>query len=377
LNVHDFWIRLTEWQPFFDGHTRTQHPDDCVEYLKTKKSLFFSGRKIRINQDKLYFGDMPGTPDSLACREITRINTIVSEEIIDNIMQHITHENQIISNLDFENMFCVIYPLLYGMPKKIEVEYIDRDTTKSITLTMDDFGAWDSIARDAFVSNSRHSAFNYFYYPEQGIALWEFNSFNDTFEALEPFRKKIDLGISMLHKHNIQHLFIDITQNGGGRDFFAYEFMCHLSALPDSGFRSKVSTKYNHSRGEFADTLSTDIYYYNKDKRDKEYAGNLYLIQSNYTYSAANTLSSFVKEYKLGTIIGEETGGMTACYIDSFMEELPNSKLVFYYAIKVFESPGGKWDGRGVIPDIYHEVGYKYRHKSFSVEELMQFISKE
>ena len=59
-----------------------------------------------------------------------------------------------------------------------------------------------------------------------------------------------------------------------------------------------------------------------------------------------------IKDYKLGKIIGQETGGLPTCYGDHFDFELPNTKLDVRVSYKWSLRPSGIDDNRGVIPDI-------------------------
>ena len=49
---------------------------------------------------------------------------------------------------------------------------------------------------------------------------------------------------------------------------------------------------------------------------DGHYAGNVYLLTSGKTFSAAASFAWTFAECNIGTIIGEETGGMSVCYGD-------------------------------------------------------------
>jgi C-terminal processing protease CtpA/Prc len=59
-----------------------------------------------------------------------------------------------------------------------------------------------------------------------------------------------------------------------------------------------------------------------------------------------------IKDYKLGKIIGQETGGTPTCYGDHFDFELPNTKTKVRVSYKWSLRPSGVDDNRGVIPDI-------------------------
>lgn len=101
------------------------------------------------------------------------------------------------------------------------------------------------------------------------------------------------------------------------------------------------------------------------------YDGKLYFIQSRFTYSAAISLANIAKQYRLGTVFGEETGGLTSTYIRLNGCCLPNSGLAFYVSDK-YERYFGTTGPHGVMPDIPFDIGYRFRFRSFTMEELQQ-----
>ena len=81
------------------------------------------------------------------------------------------------------------------------------------------------------------------------------------------------------------------------------------------------------------------------------FQGNLFLWTNNASFSAASTFAGIFKTLKLGTIIGEETGGSIAYYGDYWFIETPNTGITFYVSPKRFIQYGGINFDRGVFPD--------------------------
>lgn len=59
-----------------------------------------------------------------------------------------------------------------------------------------------------------------------------------------------------------------------------------------------------------------------------------------------------IKDFGVGKIAGEETGGLASSYGDIYYNQLPNSELKFDVSFKYFIRPAGFDNGRGDIPDI-------------------------
>ncbi|NIO20093.1 MAG: hypothetical protein GTN76_04950, partial [Candidatus Aenigmarchaeota archaeon] len=75
----------------------------------------------------------------------------------------------------------------------------------------------------------------------------------------------------------------------------------------------------------------------------------------HYTNSAAVVFSAIFKHQKLGTIVGQETGGRETFTSDPIIIEMPNSALRAVIPVAILALPGKNPD-RGVLPDI--EVEY-------------------
>jgi C-terminal processing protease CtpA/Prc len=81
--------------------------------------------------------------------------------------------------------------------------------------------------------------------------------------------------------------------------------------------------------------------------------GQIILLTSASTFSSAADFANCFKHYKMGTIIGEETGGWVDCYGDLIPATLPNTKLQMNISDKFFIAVGSDGTGNhGVYPDV-------------------------
>jgi hypothetical protein len=369
MSVYDFWIKTAQLHPICDSHTRIAYPDDIVEFLKSNNCLYFLSGTLKINNNQLFFGESEALPDSLKNKEILKINELSSDSLIRNISNHVTHESSSAKNQYMEGWFCLFYPLLYNKPQSLNIEYTGAN--KKITLTSSDFLQWDSIYYQNNKNKIDRWSFQFAYNKNDKIALFELNSF--ALAEYDLYKEELDKAIDSLRIYDIKHLFLDISRNGGGSDNYVYTLLDYLN-IPDKIYTGNVTTKisYLNDTLQKTDSLITKDYYHTKKTRNKGYRNRVYLLQSNDTFSAAVTLASFFKYYRTGLIIGEETGGLTASYTDSYVFELPHSKLLMYCASKAFIDPGGQWDGRGVLPDINYKMDNNMR--SFTWEELNKIL---
>lgn len=79
---------------------------------------------------------------------------------------------------------------------------------------------------------------------------------------------------------------------------------------------------------------------------------NLVVLCDRFTYSSATMLCVFVRDGKLGTLIGEASSNMPNHYGDITFVALENSHLYASVSHKRFLRPSGETESRMVVPDI-------------------------
>lgn len=90
------------------------------------------------------------------------------------------------------------------------------------------------------------------------------------------------------------------------------------------------------------------------EQHDPRFTGELYLLTSPHTYSSASDFAAVVKDYRIGRIIGEETGGRRQNFGEVLTAHLPLSGIPFGVSCKVFYAPVPASDDvlRGTQPDV-------------------------
>ena len=402
MNEIEFWLKIGQLNSIYDAHTKIEIPESIISFLLERNSLFFFNGMLKVQNKHFYWNNLEGVPDSLKNREILKINNVSTREIVNNISNYISHESEIIMNLFIGYIyFYLLYPLLYDIPQVLNIDYFDNVTNKnkSIILSMEDFEQWDSVYRQ-FLGTLKPYSFRF--YENDEIAIFELNSFGffneseDKKTVYDRYDKDLEKAFDSLNKSNIKHLFVDITRNSGGNSHFGDIFLDYLD-VPQKRYSGEITHKISkesrevrgfNSRKSYWKVFSskfarqmlltrkgktfTKKYYHTKEQKPCVYYGNVYLLQSNLTYSAAMGLSSFFKHYNFGSIIGEETSGLTACYIDSYNHKLPHSNFLMFCSMQECIEPGGKWDGRGVLPDIEYKI--ENPEKSFTLEQLKDML---
>jgi C-terminal processing protease CtpA/Prc len=197
--------------------------------------------------------------------------------------------------------------------------------------------------------------------PDKNIGIIEFDVFGD-FEKFEVF---LDSTLQVIQKENIGNLIIDLRRNGGGNSRLGDELFQYISPTSFAQF-GKTIVRYSDivkqfykaaSNREITNPDGIEIYNENAEviqlrENNLRYNGNVYLLISHSTFSSAASFSWAFKYFKMGTVIGEESGGMAVCFGDVISLRLPNSGLFYGISHKKFYQYGATDDNiHGTLPD--------------------------
>lgn len=171
-----------------------------------------------------------------------------------------------------------------------------------------------------------------------------------------------DSMFTVLREQGIKDLIIDVRYNGGGNSNVGDVLLNYIAPKPFAQYGKtlvKVTPTTIALTGNRYEKPDTHLYPESPVSRHEplpeaqRFAGNVYLLTSHTTFSSASSFAWAFKEAGCGTVIGEETGGMSVHYGDVIGFRLPNSGLSVNVSHKRFWLPGANEnDIHGVIPDI-------------------------
>jgi hypothetical protein len=204
-----------------------------------------------------------------------------------------------------------------------------------------------------------------------------------------------------IRRQNIEHLVIDVRNNGGGK---VDNYTALARYLRDSAFRVADSAfalrrnfngygKYFQSNEVnwlamklFVSGKNQGIHHFRywenhvfRPRRHNHYKGQVYLVISGPTFSASSLFCNTMKGQSNVTIVGEETGG--GAYGNSGLMiprvTLPHTGMrvrVPLFRIVQYKHPPK--DGRGVIPDVYVSptVDAVTRGRDLKLEKVQELI---
>lgn len=209
------------------------------------------------------------------------------------------------------------------------------------------------------------------------IGYIDFRSMTD----LEEFKNFLSTTFAGIQANPVRGLVIDLRNNGGGNSQLGSEL---LSYLTDSSYRMdqrkewKMSAQYKVYMRQMipwwirwfpVTWVSSEARHYLGAKDGEividtaaleppeanslRYRGKTCFLIGPRTFSSAMMLANAVADYKLATLIGEETGGIPTAYGEVYPFDLPNTKLAIGVSSAFFvRANGNTEDRRGVMPDI-------------------------
>ena len=387
---------------FGDGHTvALPSSKERKEYLEKGGKLF--PFKVHIHEDQVFIDKDLGTNLNLRKGvEIMSINGIRSSEILFKMRQHTSGELQHFKNIKLERTFGLYLWYLYQFTEdyKLEIKEAKEQATSEHKTKGVDYKTY----KDANQANNPN--INYRYYPIDSLktGVLEFNSML----GLKSFRKFLKSTFEQIEQSGTENLIIDLRQNGGGDSRLAnalFEYVAQNEYKITETIQvkaSKKAKKYNRTKHTpwyiypIAYPLSLFIpnarpYFFGKEgstifihpksqpvKNPKnKFKGKVYFLTSHYTFSSAHLLANTAKCYFIGTLIGQETGGINHSFGEPIPMPLPISGLILYVSHKEYINPCSVDEMRGVVPDIEIDpiIGLSGDERDYVLDETVKLIS--
>lgn len=358
-----------------DGHTGFIFPySERIKYMQgggvtMPFTIQVKNNQIFINQ---LFEDkernrLPGT-------EILSINSIASANILYGIRSLFGAEKKIIADKMVEQYFGPCFWMIFGEQKTYTLLLAKPHSNFTVTL--------DAISNSKFLelrnkyyplSKPKDYALNFL--ENNSFAVMKIQSFADV-NGLSSFLKN---AFDTIKQNNCSTLIIDVRDNFGGNSASVDSLMNYLTIRKYSQY---ASIRLRVSNEIINDYKLKKPYYYqliagipidslypicslgdtlclkNPVLKPNSFNGRVFVIIDHHTYSAAATFAGIIKEYKLGKLIGQPTGG-TICYYGDFLTfKLPKTEMEFFVSPKEFIQYGNESLNEGVTPDIITENNF-------------------
>lgn len=337
LTEFEFYERLT---PVFnvlgDGHSWIRLSQAYNRKWFERTQLFPVG--VKLVDDQIFVTkDFGGEGKVMKGMEILSINGRASKDIISRLCQFVSADgyNQTWKIDNVSNNFSYYLSFILGGRDQFSI----KAKTANGKLVISDIKGlvddeWQKNALPPNPSNYRKNNWNYHVFNDSTAYL----SIN-TFASGSRFRGYMDKVFAQIKKDGIQHLILDVRDNGGGNDSNGMYLYSYLSKKAFTYFKryetkTPISTEFidryecciSMEEIDFIQAVSTVnkegiqcLTNYDKSGFHKPtekiavqpnaFKGELYVLQNGGSFSVTSDFCSMVQDQRRGIIIGEESGG--------------------------------------------------------------------
>lgn len=340
---------------FGDGHTSCHlRPWLIPGSDQSKRMLPFH---LAYECGVILIGDTVEGLGHLRRSKLLEINGAAVVEFIQPILDKVSGERtegKINGFIHNQRTYCALIPLTDEA--KISVTVLDDDGQKK-TETLELLSLRDYDTRIPRSQRKKRENFHQLHH-EGKTCYWQYNSF--TYSWWE--KLKIGALFRLLREKGVENLIIDLRFNGGGNSSAGDYILSHLTTNAYCMY-SRVDIRLSEQlfklgrRKELKElaglTITRRIEPRRPEDRKSRFDGRVLLLTGPGTFSSAADFAAVVKDYEIGTIIGEETGGLRECFGDVLGFRLPNSGIPFGVSYKRFYAPVPRPDDgtRGTVPD--------------------------
>lgn len=290
--------------------------------------------------------------------EILAVNGMSRDSILNSMLPYVAGERRHFRLARLDGVYSGLDYLLYPADS-YTVEFRAPGKKKTETVTYRPVTWAELNERLPRKEESKRPPYSYTVNEKDNVAIMDFNEFSDQ-ERMGHFA---DSMFRDLRERNIGNLIIDLRQNGGGNSNVGDTLLRYISPIPFDQFdKSLVRITPLSARMRRNANITPGLYFFEADTADYinprspeegHYAGRVYLLTSNYTFSSASAFSWTFKEAGCGTVVGEETGGMNVAYGDILSYRMPVSRLRASVSFKRFwQFRANENDIHGTLPDV-------------------------
>jgi hypothetical protein len=323
------------------GHTSLSFSKEYEEFVRKQgRYLPFT---VKIIENRAYTFQCPLTDNIPAGSEILSINGKTTGDIINTCLNNLTADGSNTSKKYYilNHWFNDQYYNYIDSPEKFVISYINPADGKTLK---EEVSAVNKEELDSAVSKlspvSAHQGEMYYGELEKNHAVLTIKSFGfyDE-EGKSKFKAFIDEYFNSLEKSKVSNLILDVRDNWGGDPYCT----SHLFSYLESG----ASPYFSEEAGSYYADLKEPVI-----PAENSFKGKLYILTNGASFSSTGHLCSLLKFHKIGTFIGDETGGSFVCTDSSQDISLVNTNLRLHYSTAPWKvAVSGLTPGRGIIPD--------------------------
>lgn len=350
----DFWKMTARFVARIqDGHTGLAMPVGNWHYKRYSGKPVIFPISVLITRQGVYVEENVSTTPISPGDKILSINNRDMDRLLEYLEQYRSGELRHFRWSQIENHFPQLLYQIAGIepPFNVTVRSVDGKTTTHI------LDGIDRCLMEKAISTTPGTVTELIELPELSAAVLRFNMFGNHLPDF--FRSSF----STIQEEGYRYVIIDLQHNGGGSSAFADTLVSYITDkryrffggahIKISRFVLSQSPAFGlHDMGSVVKFPGSDPS--RPPDRQTRFTGEVFCLISNRTFSTASGLAAVLKDFKIGTLVGQETGGIPTTYGDVASIALPHSSIGAGASMKYFIRPSGdsSYIMEGVQPDV-------------------------
>ncbi len=398
LTRKEFWLKVSPLVILLnDGHTNMRFIGELFEHYTSQGGVVFPLELDWQGNDVVVVANYSTNSAIVAGDKVSSINNVPVAQIREHLFQYVMGEESMFKEILLEKHLRRWLWEIYKFEGEYELKVHSQKRGQQLSQTVTGITEKDFLSKHEARVNADHaSASTFKALSDKSIAIMKLNSFEPvTKDKFIPF---LEESFATIQQEGIQHLIIDLRENGGGNFPFPNALLGYITERPIAPNlypRMEITTSPQvkewfqastpwylpwfiasfHPFFEQLSDTSGKIVNPPSELTTQEnplrYNGKVYVLIGNYTFSAASMLAVAIKDFQLGTLIGEETGGRANFYGSSYQFDLPATGIPTRVSYAQFIRPSGELDDKGALPD--HEVNSRVEDKIAGIDTVMEY----
>lgn len=349
ISVLEFWKKVTAFNSTLnDGHVVINFPrmkSLSNEFIRNGGGLFpfevvFDGDKMIIKSET------NGKSSAYRGNVITSINGQKTDDFIKPLLQRTNGDSVRFRKALLQRRLAEYIWLYYGEFDSfvLELDKYGQQQTKTFKPSSIEFNTEDVFSKEFK-----------FEILDSTNALLTLNTFSWGAEY-EDVVKFIHESFAKVKEHNIQHLIIDIRENGGGDDVIWIDGI--LPYVADKTWRTGSNNRFKVLEGrarkdyKVGDSIESENSFREVDTSVEKFKGEVSVLIGPFTYSSSILFANVMQDHQFGQLVGESTGGKSGQTGGTQFLTLKHSKLRAISPFFYLERPKGGGKHMPVSPDL-------------------------
>lgn len=336
-----------------DGHTIMRYPFNDVFTADLKREPFILKIDDNDSTALILKSACPEIPDSVV---IKSINGVEMRDMVEWMTKYTSGERPFFKLYRVNELFPALFQLRYAA-ESYEVEFWAGGKIKRATVPAMTLAEIKASIHPSGKQTPAHDNRPYYYEicndGEYAVLTFKYCSGAKEMAAFA------DAMVKDLNQRKVKHLIIDIRNNGGGDSRVGDELLKRIAAVPFKQFGRSYCRITPTIQRMIRQNVNAGIYYNDEPAimvqpldASRRFNGKTTLLISHKTFSSAASFSWAFKQFNMGTVVGEETGGMNVSFGDLLTYRLPISGLSTSISYKRFWHYGAdEQEIHGTMPD--------------------------